>query len=88
MLPVNVILPQDKEQLALTLNGKKQNIRRKDFLVFAESCGINRKSAEKMIGKIVSLKATYLSMCRESYLPDDMKADFEVLICDRIAALS
>lgn len=88
MLPVNVILPQDKEQLALTLNGKKQNIRRKDFLVFAESCGINRKSAEKMIGKIVSLKDTYLSMCRESYLPNDMKVDFEALICDRIAMLS
>ena len=41
-----------------------------------------------MIGKIVSLKDTYLSVCRESYLPDDMKADFEALICDRIAVLS
>lgn len=88
MLPVNVIMPQDKEQLALTLNGKKQNIRRKDFLVFAESCGINLKSAEKMIQKIVSLKDTYLAMCRESYLPDDMKERFEELICERIAILN
>ena len=52
MLPVNVIMPQDKEQLALTLNGKKQNIRRKDFLIFADTCGLNRKSAEKMMEKI------------------------------------
>ena len=88
MLPVNVILPQDKEQLALTLNGEKQNIRRKDFLTFADGCGINRKSAEKMIEKIVSLKDTYISMCRESYLPDDMKVCLETLICDRIETLS
>ena len=88
ILPVNVIMPQDKEQLALTLNGKKQNIRRKDFLVFAETCGLNRKSAEKMIEKIVALKDTYLAMCQESYLPDDMKESFETLICERIAVLS
>ena len=88
MLPVNVIMPQEKEQLALTLNGKKQNIRRKDFLIFAESSGLNRKSAEKMIEKIVALKDTYIGMCRESYLPDDMKESFESLICERIAVLS
>ena len=88
LLPVNVILPQDKEQLALTLNEKKQNIRRKDFVTFADGCGINRKSAEKMIEKIVSLKDTYISMCRESYLPDDMKVCLETLIGDRIAMLS
>ena len=35
MLSTNVVLPDDKEQLALTLNGKKQNIRRKDFIIFA-----------------------------------------------------
>ena len=87
MLPVNVIMPQDQEELALTLNGKKQNIRRKDFLIFAEACGLNRKSAEKMIEKIVALKDMYLTMCRESYLPDDMKECFESLICERIADL-
>lgn len=87
MLPVNVIMPQDKEQLALTLNGKKQNIRRKDFLIFADTCGLNRKSAEKMMEKIVALKDTYIDMCRESYLPDDMKESFEALICERIAVL-
>ena len=26
MLPVNVIMPEDKEQMALTINGKKRNI--------------------------------------------------------------
>ena len=53
MLSTNVVIPSDKEELALTINGKKQNIRRKDFLVFADTIGIPERSAEKMIEKIV-----------------------------------
>ncbi len=88
MLPVNLVLPEDKDQFALTLNGKKRNICRKDFLIFAESAGIIYKSAEKMINKIISLKETYLSMCRDSYLPDDMKSEFEKLIIYRISVIA
>lgn len=44
MLPVNVIMPEDKEQLALTINGKKRNIHKKEFRKLAESCEIAAKS--------------------------------------------
>jgi len=88
MLSTNVVIPADKEQLALTLNGKKQNIRRKDFLIFADTIGISERSAEKMIEKIVKLKEKYISMCRASYMPEQMKANLENLIEQRIAVLT
>lgn len=47
MCMYEMFMPEDKEQLALAMNGKKRNIRRKDFLVFAEECGLTRTSAEK-----------------------------------------
>ena len=87
MLSTNVIIPEDKEQLALTANGKKQNLRRKDFLVLAEVIGIPPKSAEKMIDKIAKLKDRYVQLCRNSYLPNDMKGALEELIAQRIEAL-
>ena len=87
MLSTNVVIPADKEQLALTVNGKKQNIRRKDFFVLADTIGITEKSAEKMIAKIVKLKDKYIEMCRVSYMPDDMKESLENLIKERIAVL-
>ncbi len=80
LLPVNVIMPEDKEEFALTLNGKKSNINRKDFLIFAKECGITEMSAKKMIAKIVSMKQKYLVMCRDSFLPDYLKASFTELI--------
>ncbi|MBE6844493.1 MAG: HipA domain-containing protein [Ruminococcus sp.] len=87
MLSTNIVIPQDREELALTLNGKKQNIRRKDFLIFAEAIGIPEKSAEKMIKKIVSLKDKYIEMCKDSYMPDDMKEALVGLIDKRIGVL-
>ena len=88
LLPVNVILPADNEQTALTLNGKKRNIQKKDFYAFAYKCDIPKISAEKMIKKVVSLKEKYKSMCLESLLLDDMKESFSCLIDERCAILS
>lgn len=80
LLPVNVIMPEDTEEFALALNGKKTHIRKKDFLIYAEQCGISKKSAEKMIYKIISMKSDYLKMCNSSLLPDYMKNRFTELI--------
>ena len=88
MLSTNVVIPSDKDELALTINGKKQNICRKDFLVFADTIGIPERSAEKMIEKIVKLKDKYISMCQDSYMPEQMRANLEKLIEQRIAVLT
>jgi len=88
MLPVNLIVPQDEEQLALTLNGKKRNIRKKDFQVFANTCGIPEKAAEKMMKKLCSLKEKYMEQCEQSYLSDVLKEKMKELIVDRINTLS
>ena len=83
LLPVNVVMPEDKEQFALAMNGKKTNLRQKDFLIFADECGIPRSSAEKMIKKIISLKLKFTTMCNESLLPVDMKERLNSLIVER-----
>ena len=84
LLPVNVIMPEDKEQFALAMNGKKMNIRKKDFLIFADGCGISKNSAEKMIEKLVSMKPKFISMCMESHLPENLKESLVALIENRM----
>lgn len=88
MLPVNIVLPSDKDQMALTLNGKNRNLHRADFLTLAENYGLNQKSAEKMINKIVSEKDIFLELCRESFLPADFKDTLSGLIEERIRILN
>lgn len=87
MLSTNVVIPSDPEELALTINGEKRNIRRKDFFVFAETAGVSAKSAEKMIGKIVAMQDSYIAMCKDSYIPDDQKEALIELVMRRINIL-
>ena len=83
LLPVNVILPEDQEEFALTMNGKKTNLRRKDFMTFAENSGISRKAAEGMIRKMGGFVPAWSRMCEESLLPPDMKEKLAELIENR-----
>ena len=87
LLPVNVIMPEDKEEFALPINGKKRNIHRKDFLIFAAGCGITKLAADKMIGQLVSMKPVFVDMCRNSLMPQDMKEAFIELVDKRVSVL-
>jgi len=80
MLPVNIIMPEDEEQLALTLNGEKRNIHRNDFVKFAETCGISLKSANDMLNQLCSLRNDFLMLCDQSYLSDELKIKTKDLI--------
>ncbi|MGL4485126.1 MAG: HipA domain-containing protein [Anaerovoracaceae bacterium] len=86
-LPVNIIMPEDKEQLALTLNGKKRNIGRKDFLSYGEKCAISEKTTKNILNKLCSLKVDFLDICNDSYLADEQKIKMKELIKERIAIL-
>jgi serine/threonine-protein kinase HipA len=87
LLPVTVIVPEDTEQFALAMNGKKMNIRKKDFLVFADVSGLSRTSAEKMISKLISMKSQYISMCNSSLMPIPMRERLIKLIEQRTEIL-
>ena len=88
LLPVNVMMPEDREQFALSMNGKKTNLHRKDFLLFADTCEISRRSAQKMIAKVTGMEPTFLSMCETSLLPEYLRTSFAELIHARAAVLN
>ena len=87
LLPVNIIIPEDKEEFALPINGKKRNIHRKDFLIFAAGCGIAKLAAEKMIGQLIFMEPVFIDMCCNSLMPQDMKEAFIELVDKRVSVL-
>ena len=88
LLPVNVLMPEDKEEFALNMNGKKIHLRRSDFLLFAEAAGIPRKAAETMIRKMLSFVPLWQKLCDESLLPLDLKQTLNELIRARCVRLT
>lgn len=87
LLPVNANMPADKEQFALAMNGKKMNIRKGDFLKFADTCGITRQTAEKLIENLVKLTPKWIAMCENSLLPDELKDRLKKIIIERTEIL-
>lgn len=87
LLPVNANLPEDKEQFALTMNGKKMHILKGDFLKFASTCDIPRKTAIKLVQNLVSYTPKWLKMCDDSILPDDLKERLRQIIIERTEVL-
>ncbi len=87
LLPVNLLLPEDREEFALTMNGKKANLSRKDFLIYAERCGIPKKAADKIIDSVLSAEPDFLSLCEDSYLPEDLRLGQKELIAARCGRL-
>ena len=87
MLPVNIVLPEDKDEMALTLNGMRKRIKKQDFIALADKCDIKEIAAEKMIAKMISLKDKFLAECDKSYLPKEYKEQTKTLITERIEIL-
>ena len=88
LLPTNIIIPQDPEEFALPMNGKKRNLHRKDFLLFAQSCGLTEKAALSILQTVCRKKELYLQLTDESLLPADMKQALKDLIEERTGRLS
>lgn len=84
LVPVNAIMIEDKEELALTLNGKKQHLRKGDFIKFGLSIGLNESSMNKMIKYLISFEDKFIKEVSISLINDQQKENLIKIIKDRI----
>jgi len=87
LLPVNLVMPEDNEETALTLNGKKSNLKRLDFIQFAERIALPPKAAENMIESVAGKIDDAVEMCGNSLLPDAAKDSMNTLMRSRVKRL-
>ncbi|MBL7909815.1 MAG: HipA domain-containing protein [Bacteroidia bacterium] len=88
LLSSNVAMPADKEQTALTLHGKKNRIRRPDFVSFGTKIGLQETVTEKILNKYNNeMLERFTEFTSISFLPDDLKEEFISLMKSRFAIL-
>ena len=87
MLPVNTVNPADTEQTALTLNGKKRNLHRNDFLKFADACQIDRAVAGKIIDRLKGYESEFIRETEQAYLTDELKESLIMMMKERINSI-
>ena len=87
LVPVNIIMPADHEQTALTLNGKKSNIRKKDFLSLEENLNIGEKTASGLLRQLLKHREKFINIVNDSYVSEEMKDSLKQLIDQRANVL-
>lgn len=80
LLASELVVEGDDEELALTLNGKKKNLERMDFIMAMKSSGINDKSIENIFEKFRKGIASWHSLIDDSFLSVAFKEKYHDLI--------
>ena len=84
MLNVAIANPTDDEELALTLNGKKNKLKDSDFEKAFETCGIPAKVFSNLKKKYTRLHTAFCDFIDSSFLDGQMKESFKALLAKRL----
>lgn len=80
ILAVQLLMPEDDEELALTLNGKKKKLNRLDFDTAMTSSGIPKKAVENLWGRIAKGSREWNRLVSNSFLNRENKKELEALL--------
>ncbi len=87
MLSTALVMPEDTEELALTLNGRKRKIKKADFEVAMQASGLDRKVMDNVFNKFLKAQDKWFEFINSSFLTDDMQERYRVIIADKLAML-
>lgn len=84
MLSTALAMPEDKEELALTLNGKKARISRLDFENAMLTSGVESKVADNIFSKFARFFPKWEETIRASFLDREMQERYLALIRSKL----
>ena len=73
LLSTSIVMPEDDEELALTLNGKKKKIKREDFEKAMSDSGMDEKSIANLFKKFEKAFPKWIEMIDQSFLPEEQQ---------------
>lgn len=78
------VLPEETDELALTIGGRKNRLSRRDFEAFAEHIKITTDYTQKRILQLISLHGEFLRMITTSALTQTLQDRFTAIVTDRL----
>ena len=88
LLNVAIANPKDKEQMALSINGKKAQIKLADFLKASDTMGIEQRVTLGLINGLRDAMPAWIDLINNSFLSDEMKQNYLDLISRRMDVLT
>lgn len=80
LLSTALVIADDKEETALTINGKKSRLKKRDFDALATSMNINTKVLESIYTKFEKALPNWITFIKQSFLSKTMQKNYIELI--------
>lgn len=87
LVNVSIANPNDKEELALTLSGRKNKLKLDHFLHAAATMGLEEKVVLRLIASMNKALPKWKTLIHSSFLSEDMKKAYEDTIVKRLERL-
>ncbi|MFV0554391.1 MAG: HipA domain-containing protein, partial [Mangrovibacterium sp.] len=80
LVSTSLVMPEDKEELALTLNGKKRKIKRSDFELAMQNCGLDDKIQSNIFKKFFKVSDKWNAFIDISFVAEEAKERYKQII--------
>jgi serine/threonine-protein kinase HipA len=87
LLPTQLLLPEDEEESALTVNGRKKHLGRNDFMRLAESLRLTEKQASNTFVRFTANLDAALQILEKGFCSLEMRARYKSLVRVRAKCL-
>ncbi len=88
LLPTKILIPEDKEEMALTINGKKNKLKKDDFIHLGKSLKIGDKVIQKSFERILKHLPNMKELIEKSFISKEFQEEYSKLIDSRARGLS
>lgn len=82
-----LVLPGEREEMCLSLNGKKNKIMRGDFIALAQNLELSGKQIDNAMGHLRNLQSTIENFIQESLLEKSLRKRFLEIFRERAGRL-
>ncbi|WP_159020048.1 HipA domain-containing protein [Algibacter sp. L3A6] len=88
LLNITIVNPEDTEELALTIAGKKKKISFQNFIDFGIGLGLTTKQMNSVLKRFFRLRTKAKEIIRGSFLSKEMQDDYISVLDERYIKLS
>jgi serine/threonine-protein kinase HipA len=83
----SIAIKNPEEEMALTLKGKKSNLKKADFINYyaKERLGLSDKTVDSILANMIKCLSEWNELIEISFLSDDMKEKYLKLLAERIS---
>ena len=88
LLNVSIILPEDTDEIALTLEGKRKKLKKENFVNLGKGLDLTDKQIDSAFNRMIKNRSKAVEWIDKSFLSDSMKTAYKEILESRYTRLS